>query len=89
VEFVVDEVALGHVFFSESFDFPPSVSSYRCSEFTNISSGEWIKVPAKAQFNRDIVSPRCNITMPVFFFVLLSCVGRDLGMLQYYVQEIP
>jgi hypothetical protein len=55
VGFMVDKVALGQVFFSESFGFPLSVLFHRYSIFTNISFGGWTRGPLAAQFHRDVV----------------------------------
>jgi hypothetical protein len=45
VVFVVVKMALGHVFFSESFSFTLSSLFYRYSMFTHVSSGGWTADP--------------------------------------------
>jgi hypothetical protein len=59
VEFVVDEVALGQIFF-ESFGFPLSVSFHRCSVFIYVLSGGRTMGPSAVAvpLRRSLTSPQ-------------------------------
>jgi hypothetical protein len=66
------QTGTGTGFFSESFCFPLSVSFYRCSIFSHVSSGGWTMGPLAAPFDTDSLTPSQIITMSVAIMPLLA-----------------